>query len=83
MEEATIVNICRTCLAEEGEMQSIFQPDEKTGTNIHLAEMIMAYASVQVILLFVAISNKIKDAILPNKTQLFYTPISLIKNILF
>lgn len=48
MEEPAILKICRACLTEEGEMQSVFVSDEKTGTNIHLAEMIMAYASVQV-----------------------------------
>lgn len=48
MEEASLIKICRACLTEEGEMQSVFVPDEKTGSHIHLAEMIMAYASVQV-----------------------------------
>lgn len=43
-----MLKICRACLTEEGEMQSVFVPDEKTGSHIHLAEMIMAYASVQV-----------------------------------
>lgn len=40
--------ICRVCLAEEGNFQSIFVKDEKTGLDIHLAEMIMAYTTVQV-----------------------------------
>lgn len=48
MEEPALIKICRACLTEEGEMQSVFVPDEKTGSHIHLAEMIMAYASVQV-----------------------------------
>lgn len=48
MEEPSLLKICRACLTEEGDMQSVFLPDEKTGTNIHLAEMLMAYASVQV-----------------------------------
>lgn len=48
MEESTLTKICRACLTEEGEMKSVFVPDERAGTNIHLAEMIMAYASIQV-----------------------------------
>lgn len=48
MEEPALTKICRACLTEEGEMKSVFIPDERAGTNLHLAEMIMAYASVQV-----------------------------------
>lgn len=48
MEEPALAKICRACLTEEGEMKSVFVSDERTGTTIHLAEMIMAYASVQV-----------------------------------
>lgn len=44
-------SVCRTCLTEDGEFQSIFVPDESTGSNIHLAEMIMSYAAVQVSLI--------------------------------
>lgn len=40
--------ICRTCLTQEGEFQSVFVRDEDSGYDIHLAEMIMSYASVQV-----------------------------------
>lgn len=47
MEESAVTNVCRVCLTEEGEFQSLFVPDESTGSNIHLAEMLMAYASVQ------------------------------------
>ncbi|KAJ3665729.1 hypothetical protein Zmor_001209 [Zophobas morio] len=43
-------NLCRACLTETGEFQSIFVPDEETGLSIHLSEMIMAFASVQVTL---------------------------------
>lgn len=48
MEDSSLTKICRACLTGEGEMQSVFVPDERSGTTIHLAEMIMAYASVQV-----------------------------------
>lgn len=50
MEEPALTKICRACLTEEGEMKSVFIPDERAGTNLHLAEMIMAYASVQITL---------------------------------
>lgn len=49
MEESVLNNICRACLTEHGEFQFIFARDESTGLDIHLAEMIMAYASVQVL----------------------------------
>ncbi|KAI4465109.1 zinc finger protein [Holotrichia oblita] len=48
MEESVLNNICRACLTEHGEFQFIFVRDESTGLDIHLAEMIMAYASVQI-----------------------------------
>lgn len=48
MDEEISINICRVCLSESGEFQSIFTPDEKSGTSIHISEMIMAFASVQV-----------------------------------
>lgn len=48
MEETALTNVCRACLTEEGEFQSVFVADESSGLTIHLAEMIMAYASVQV-----------------------------------
>lgn len=43
-------NMCRACLATEGLFQSIFVPDETIDVNIHLAEMIMEYSSVQITL---------------------------------
>lgn len=48
MDQNPATGLCRTCLAEEGQFQSIFVPDESTGCHLHLAEMIMSYASVQV-----------------------------------
>ncbi|KAF5282789.1 hypothetical protein FQR65_LT02786 [Abscondita terminalis] len=48
MEESLKVNVCRACLAEEGEFQSVFVSDENSGLSIHLAEMIMAYTSLQI-----------------------------------
>lgn len=42
--------VCRACLTEEGEFQSVFVPDENSGLKIHLAEMIMAYTSLQITL---------------------------------
>ncbi|EFA03090.1 Histone-lysine N-methyltransferase PRDM9-like Protein [Tribolium castaneum] len=50
MEEEISQKICRACLTESGEFQSIFVPDEKTGTSIHISEMMMAFATVQVTL---------------------------------
>ncbi|RZB40292.1 zinc finger protein 2 -like, partial [Asbolus verrucosus] len=41
-------NICRACLTETGDFQSIFVPAEETGLSIHISEMIMAFASVQI-----------------------------------
>lgn len=52
MEESVLTNVCRACLSEKGEFQSIFVRAERTDVDIHLAEMIMAYASVQVNNLF-------------------------------
>lgn len=46
--DLTLDMICRACMAENVKMRSIFEPDENLETNIHLSEMIMAYASVQV-----------------------------------
>ncbi|KAL3280961.1 hypothetical protein HHI36_004186 [Cryptolaemus montrouzieri] len=43
-----LLNICRACLTEQGEFQSVFVSDESSGMNIHLAEMLMACASIQV-----------------------------------
>ncbi|XP_045472101.1 zinc finger protein 391-like [Harmonia axyridis] len=43
-----LLNICRVCLTEQGEFQSVFISDESSGLNIHLAEMLMACASIQV-----------------------------------
>lgn len=48
MDDSNITNVCRACLTKEGEFKSVFISDENSGVNIHLAEMIMAYASVQV-----------------------------------
>lgn len=48
MDENVLTNVCRTCLAERGEFQSIFVSGECAGLDIHLAEMIMSYTSVQV-----------------------------------
>ncbi|KRT82317.1 zinc-finger associated domain containing protein, partial [Oryctes borbonicus] len=48
MEESAHTNICRACLTEQSEFQSIFISHEGLGLNIHLAEMIMTYASVQI-----------------------------------
>lgn len=48
MDDSNPTNICRACLTKEGEFKSVFMSDEKSGVNIHLAEMIMSYASVQV-----------------------------------
>lgn len=48
MEENSLTNVCRACMTEQGEFQSVFVTDENSGLTIHLAEMIMAYASVQV-----------------------------------
>lgn len=42
------INICRACLTKEGEFKSVFTSIEETGINIHLADMIMAFTSVQV-----------------------------------
>ncbi|KAB0798528.1 hypothetical protein PPYR_09521 [Photinus pyralis] len=42
--------VCRVCLTEEGEFQSVFVADENSGVKIHLAEMIMAYTSLQITL---------------------------------
>ncbi|KAJ3633717.1 hypothetical protein MTP99_010648 [Tenebrio molitor] len=47
MGEEISTNLCRACLTEFGEFQSIFVPDEATGLSIHISEMIMAFASVQ------------------------------------
>lgn len=42
------LNICRACLTEQGDFQSVFVSEESSGLNIHLAEMLMACASIQV-----------------------------------
>lgn len=48
-----ISKICRTCLTEKGEMRSVFVAEESIGQTMILAEMIMGFTSVQVILLFI------------------------------
>lgn len=48
-----ISKICRACLTEKEEMRSVFVADESIGQAMILAEMIMGFTSVQVILLFI------------------------------
>lgn len=49
MEQPTITNICRICFTEDGEMKSVFVKHEgPENIPAQLAQMIMAYASVQV-----------------------------------
>lgn len=48
MAENDLLQICRSCLAENVSFRSIFTSDENSGLRIHFAEMIMACASVQV-----------------------------------
>ncbi|GJQ70191.1 hypothetical protein Trydic_g22651 [Trypoxylus dichotomus] len=48
MEESARISTCRACLTEQGEFQSIFVCHEDSGLNIHLAEMIMTYTSLQI-----------------------------------
>ncbi|KAJ8939009.1 hypothetical protein NQ314_011259, partial [Rhamnusium bicolor] len=50
MEECELKNICRACLTEDGEFQSVFIPDSSTGLSLHLSEMMSACASIQVTL---------------------------------
>lgn len=50
MEENSLRNICRVCMTEKGIFQSVFVSEERTGLKIHLAEMVMAYTSVQITL---------------------------------
>lgn len=47
--EFDINKICRACLTETGEMQSVFSADESIGQAMILAEMIMGFSNVQVI----------------------------------
>lgn len=48
-----ISNICRACLCDKGEMRSIFLNIEipGTGRTMVIAEMMMAFSSVQVIII--------------------------------
>lgn len=49
MEHSAITNICRICFTGDGEMKSVFvKHEEPENTPAQLAQMIMAYASVQV-----------------------------------
>ncbi|KAF7287155.1 hypothetical protein GWI33_002526 [Rhynchophorus ferrugineus] len=41
--------LCRTCLTENDEMRSVFVPDESTGQNMTIADMLMNFTNVQVI----------------------------------
>lgn len=45
-----INKICRACLSEKGEMRSVFLADETIGQAMRLAEMIMGFSAVQVII---------------------------------
>lgn len=49
MEQPTITNICRICFTEDGEMKSVFVKHEgPENIPAQLAQMIMAYASVEI-----------------------------------
>nr|CAI5862551.1 unnamed protein product [Callosobruchus analis] len=41
-------NICRACLTEEGEFRSIFVPELSSGLSLHLSDMIVSCAKVQI-----------------------------------
>lgn len=51
-----ISKICRACLTEKGEMRSVFLAEESIGQTVVLAEMIMEFTSVQVIVFVSLIS---------------------------
>ncbi|KAF5297721.1 hypothetical protein FQA39_LY12052 [Lamprigera yunnana] len=42
--------ICRACLTEDGDFQSVFEYEENCGLTIQLSEMIMTYTSLQIML---------------------------------
>lgn len=44
----TTTTVCRSCLKESGEFQSVFVVSENSGCEIFLADMISSCASVQV-----------------------------------
>ncbi|CAH1109623.1 unnamed protein product [Psylliodes chrysocephalus] len=48
MEECELQNICRACLTEQGEFQSIFVPEISSGISLHISEMMTACASIQI-----------------------------------
>ncbi|XP_056639156.1 zinc finger protein 664-like isoform X2 [Diorhabda sublineata] len=50
MEECELRNICRACLTEQGQFQSVFVPESSSGISLHISEMMSACSSVQVTL---------------------------------
>lgn len=48
--EFTLDNMCRTCLNEDGLMYSVFSKENQIQRNQSYADMLMACASVQVII---------------------------------
>lgn len=45
-----VSKICRLCLSEKGEMRSVFIVEESLGQAVRIADMIMDFTSVQVII---------------------------------
>lgn len=56
-DQFNINKICRACLTEKEEMRSIFLSDESIGQAMQLADMIMEFTAVQVILLLFLFLN--------------------------
>lgn len=48
MVQIDLNKLCRTCLTENGEMRSVFMPDDSTGHPMIIADMLMGFTNVQV-----------------------------------
>lgn len=56
--------ICRTCLSEDNIMRSIFSIDETIGGSTRFHEMLMTFASVQVMLSICLLKYESIDTVL-------------------
>ncbi|KAG5886099.1 hypothetical protein JTB14_031700 [Gonioctena quinquepunctata] len=50
MEQCELRNVCRACLTEEGEFQSVFVPEVSSGISLHISEMMNTCTSIQITL---------------------------------